>query len=246
MLRSRFVMFTASSFWVALILVISVFRGGGAGPVGPRLEGSRLPSGLSPAKQAAELADLGDYEGAWQLYHEALAAEPEDVSLWYALGVTLSRLGQRQETEAAFRYVVARGNPDSGEVKAARQWLVGAGVLAPPVVFTATEPAEVVDAKAAVKGRVAWSAPERDTPPAKARILLQGLSGAAKGKRFTTRVALGETYRFERLPAGAYRLIGALAGQRLWDLTVAVEEKDIVLDLTRENSSPNVAVALNQ
>lgn len=246
MLRSRLVMFTASSFWVALILVVLVFRGGGAGLVEVPFQGPKLLSSPNPAKQAAELADLGDYEGAWRLYHEALAAEPEDVSLWYALGVTLSRLGQRQETEEAFRFVLARGNEDSEEVKAARQWLVDAGVLAPSVVFTATETVEAVDAKAAVKGRVTLGAPGRDMPPAKARILLHALSGAAKGKRFTTRVALGETYRFERLPAGSYRLIGALAGQRLWDLTVEVEEKEIVLDLTRENSSTSVAVALSQ
>ena len=135
MFKSRLFMFTASSFWVALILVVLVFRGGGAVPVEPSLRPSGLPSGLSPAKQGAALADLGDYEGAWRLYHEALQVAPEDVSLWYALGVTLSHLNQRQETEEAFQYVVSHGASNSEEVRLARQWLVSAGVVAPPVTF---------------------------------------------------------------------------------------------------------------
>lgn len=243
MLRSRFVMFSASSLWIALILVVSVFRGGGAVPLEPRLE----PSSLNPAERAAALADLGDYEGAWRLYHEALSAVPEDASLWYALGVTLSHLNQRKETEEAFQYVVNRGNPDSEEVKQARQWLISAGVLARPVVFTAAaETAEAAEAKATLKGKVTWGEPEPGKAPLKARLVLHGVNGAAQGKRFTTRVALGQGYRFERLPAGSYRLVGGIEGERLWDLTVDVEDgKETVHDLSKETSS-NPTVALNQ
>src|SRR3989304_2259026 len=86
MIRSRFVMFSASSLWIALILVVSVFRGGGAVPLEPRLEASTL----NPVEQATALADLGDYEGARRFYQEALSAVPEDASLWYALGGGLS------------------------------------------------------------------------------------------------------------------------------------------------------------
>jgi len=151
MIRSRFVMFSASSLWIALILVVSVFRGGGAVPLEPRLEASTL----NPVEQATALADLGDYEGARRFYQEALSAVPEDASLWYALGVALSHLNQREETEEAFQYVVNHGTPDSGEVKQARRWLISAGVLAPPVVFTATaETAEAVEANATLKGKV--------------------------------------------------------------------------------------------
>ena len=243
MFRSRFVMFSASSLWIALILVVSVFRGGGAVPLEPRLESSSL----NPAEGAAALADLGDYEGAWRLYHEALSAVPEDASLWYALGVTLSHLNQRKETEEAFQYVVNRGNPDSEEVKQARQWLISAGVLAPPVVFTAAaETAEAAEAKATLKGKVTWGEPEPGKAPLKARLVLHGVNGAAQGKRFTARVGLGQVYRFERLPAGSYRLVGVVEGERLWDLTVDVEDaKETVHDLSKETSS-NPTVALNQ
>lgn len=243
MFRSRAFMFTASSLWIALVLVVSVFRGGGAVPLEPVLQSS----GLNPAERASVLAELGDYEGASQLYQEALGAAPEDTSLWYALGVTLSRLNQRKETEEAFRYVVNRGNPDSEEVRLARQWLISAGILARPVVFTATaETAEAAEAKAILKGKVSWGEPERGKAPLKARVIIQGLKGAAQGKRFTARVALGQVYRFDRLPAGSYRLVGVVEGERLWDLTVDVEDgKETVHDLSKETSS-NPTVALNQ
>ena len=81
------------------------------------------------AQQAEACVARGDYEEAWRLYYQALQAAPEDVSLWYGLGVALSRLGLGKEAEEAFRYVVRRGRPDSEEVRLARQWLVDAGVL---------------------------------------------------------------------------------------------------------------------
>lgn len=116
LLRSRVAMFAASSVWVAAILVALVFHGGGAIPVEQR------PAELL-AQQAASLAAAGDYDGAARLYRKAVLEEPEDVSLWYALGVALSYLNQRQETVEAFQFVVRRGNPASDQVKAARRWL---------------------------------------------------------------------------------------------------------------------------
>lgn len=235
-------MFTASSIWVALILVVSVFRGGGAVPLEPRPD----PSSLNLVERAAALADLGDYESASRLYYEVLLASPEDVSLWYALGVTLSHLNEREGAEAAFRHVVHRGNPDSEEVRVARQWLVSAGVLARPVVFASALAPDAVVATASVKGKATWDEPGRAGPAPKARILLHGVGGPGEGKRFSARVTLGQAYRFERLPAGSYRLVGSVDGQRLWDLSVDVEDgKETVLDLTRENGA-NPSVALNQ
>lgn len=246
MFKSRGFMFTASSVWVALIFVILVFRGGGAVPVEPRAE-PLSPSVQSLALQAAALSDQGDYEGAWRLYYQALQTAPEDVSLWYALGVTLSRLDQRKATEEAFQYVVRHGKPDSDEMRLARRWLVNAGVLVEPVTFTIkAEPVDVTGDKAALRGKVTWGAPEPNRSPLRVQIVLQGLSGAADGKRFATRTPLGQAYRFERLPAGSYRLIGVAAGQRLWDQTLSIEDgRAVTLDLSKENSS-SITVALYQ
>ncbi len=228
-------MFAVSSLWIALILVVGAFEGSRAATqMAPRPQ----PSGLAPAQEAAALAELGDYEGAWRLYDEALQVAPEDAALWYALGVALSRLDQREETEAAFRYVVDHGKPDSDEVRLARQWLVAAGVLAPQVAFSvAADAAEATAGTAVLKGRATWEKPEAGRPPLKARLVLQGLSGAAEGKRFTTQVPLGQAYRFDRLPAGSYRLVGSAAGHRLWDLTLSAEDgEENSLDLGQDNS----------
>ena len=142
--------------------------------------------------------------------------------------------------------MVTRGPPDSEEVKRARHWLVSAAVLARPGVSTAAaETAEATEATATLKGQVTWGA-EVGRSPLKARILVHGVSGPAEGKRFVKRVTLGQSYRFERLPAGSYRLVGAVGSQHVWDLTVDVEEgKEVVLDLSKDNGS-NPTVALNQ
>jgi tetratricopeptide (TPR) repeat protein len=220
---------------VTLLLVALLFPHGGAGPVGP----GREPASPGPAEQASLLASRGDYREAWALYREALAAAPEDVSLWYALGVTLSHLGERQATEEAFGYVVSRGRSDSEEVKLARRWLVSAGVLAEPVRFKeGPEPTDVPRrGAAAVKGKVAWGEPDPSRSPLRVQVFLEGLDGEARGARFITRVRLGQPYAFEALPAGSYRLTGRVAGERLWELTLAADEgKAVVLNLGKHNS----------
>lgn len=244
MLKSRVFMFTASSMWAALIFVVLVARGGGAVPA--RVEVRPAPSALSLLQQAEVLTARGDYEGAWGLYYRALEAAPEDVRLWYGLGVTLTHLGQQKEAEVAFQYVVRQGRPDSEEVQLARRWLVSAGVLAAPVVFSvAADPAEAKEGQSAVKGTVTWGVPPSGKRPVPVQLQLAGLSGPAEGKRFKTRINLGGTYRFDRLPEGSYRLIGAAAGQRLWDETLRVEDgAEISLDLGKENSpSPTVELS---
>ena len=237
-LSSRSRLFVASTVCLAVILGMFLLRGGGAVSVQP----PEL-SDLGPRRQAAALAARGNYEGAWRLYYQALQATPEDVSLWYGLGVTLSHLNQRKETEQAFQYVVRHGRRGSEEVRLARRWLVRSGVLGEPVAFTTgPEPALAARGDAAtVKGKVTWGAPEPNGPPMRVQLLLAGLSGAAEGKRLRTRAVLGASYRFERVPPGSYRLIGEAAGQHVWDLTLTVEDgKEVILDLGEDNSSNSI------
>ena len=244
MLKSRVLMFTASSLWMALLLVVLVFRGGGAVPR-PADEPRAIVPVERVAQQAAILADRGDYDGAGQLYDQALQTAPENVSLWYALGVARSYLDQRQGTEEAFQYVVRHGDPASDEVKNARRWLVSAGVLAPFVTFTApSEGEDAGRASGAVKGKVTWGEPAPTQPPLKIQMLLHGVDGMAKGKRFVAHATLGQPYRFEHLPAGSYRLIGRAGEHLLWDLAVTVQaDKDITLDLGKDES-PNPTIEL--
>ena len=239
----RPLIFTVMAVCIAAILGTFGLRGAGTLSVEPRPDSS----GPTLAQQAEAMATHGDYMGAWEFYYQALQAAPEDVSLWYGLGVVLSHLNEREGAVNAFQYVVRHGDPASERVRLARQWLGRAGVLVEPVAFTAaSEPVGGQGEKAALRGKVTWGPPEATRPPLRVQVLLQALNGPAEGKRFVTRVGLGESYRFEKLPAGTYRLVGAAAGHRLWELTVDVEDgKEVVLDLGKDNSNnPNATFYL--
>lgn len=238
--NSRPLMFGASSLWVALLLVIFVFRGGGAVPV-PADEPRPEPSVTGLAQQADALAAEGNYVEAWRLYHEALLAAPEDVSLWYALGVTLSHLDERAETQKAFQYVVHRGRPDSEEVRVAGRWLVSAGVLPPPVRFAAsvspTEAPSETLAPGRVRGRTEWRGASVKGAPRGVRIVLAGEDESNRGLTLKTRATLGEPYELDKVPPGNYLLTVRMSETRLWQQRVTVEAgKETVLDLTDANT----------
>lgn len=192
------------------------------------------PVSASPAEEAEALVARGDLQGAWKVYYDALRVEPDDLRLWYGLGLTLSRLDRRKEAEEIFRYVVSRGDPDSEEMKHALHWLVSAAApakaAAPAVPST---PPRQTELWASVGGKVTWGEPE---PPGEAFLVVQGLDKDAP--RAHARVRFGQSYKFDRLPPGAYHLIGGPETEWLWDLRFAVEAGDkLILDLTRENST---------
>lgn len=231
----RVLAITAGAVCVALMIGIVLFGDSGAISVQPR----RAPSAPGPVQQAEALATLGDYEEAATLYRQALEAAPNDVSLWYALGVVLSRLNQWKDTEEAFHYVVRYGEPDAGEVKVARQWLVHRGVLAPSVPFTAgPPPSEPAASTGVLQVKATWGDLGPNAPSVRLRILLHGLSRAATGQRFSRRIALGQLQRFENLPSGTYRLIGRLEGGTvLWDQTIDVTKgNELTLHLSKDTS----------
>jgi hypothetical protein len=192
------------------------------------------PASVSPREQAEALISRGDLEGAWKVYYDALGVEPDDLRLWYGLGRTLSRLNRRNETQEIFEYVVSCGDPDSEEVKHARQWLVAAGLVAEPAApAVPAAPPAVTQPWATVRGKVTWGRPE---PRREAFLVLQGLD--KDGARLHTRVPFGHSYRFDRIPAGAYHLIGGAETEWLWDLRFTVEAgQELVLDLSRPNST---------
>src|SRR5215470_16512210 len=81
-----------------------------------------------PETLGAAALEHGDYAKAAALYRQVVERRPQSVSAHYGLGVATSNLSQR---------VVANGKPGSVEVEAARSWLITAGVIRKPAVFTA-------------------------------------------------------------------------------------------------------------
>jgi tetratricopeptide (TPR) repeat protein len=136
---------------------------------------SEPPAHSSSARQAALLAARGDYEGAARLYYEAfeqaLGAAPDDVLLWYALGVTLQHLSQGKAAAQAFEKVVQHGRPGSREVRLARLWLeignvvVGPVEVAAPAEEAAPPPAEGPSASAPIRTETPAAPPEPPAPP---------------------------------------------------------------------------------
>ncbi len=220
--HSRPLMFTASSVWVALILVIFVFRGGGPAPLEPRL----APPAPSLLQQADALAALGDYERAAEKYRAAVEREPDDVSLRFALGSALSHVGRQEETVEQFRLVVMRGDPGLAEVQTARRWLVRAGVLAEPVVFASSMAAGGAVPKGRVTGKTEGGSDQ-------VKIALHGDEESNKDVAFDTSVKAGEPYEFEQVPPGTYRLTARVSETQVREHKITVEPgTETVFDLT--------------
>ncbi len=188
------------------------------------------------------LAARGDYEDAALKYQQAANQEPDDVSLRFALGSALSHLGRREETVQQFRFVVARGKPDSAEVQAARRWLIAAGESAEAVTFAPS------GETAAAPSGSPQRPPAFDLPPGKVRGKIEARGGQGRDvhisligdEQWNTNLAfpltgrLGQPFEFDKVPPGNYRVTveDRETGDHLWDEPVTVTAgKETVLDL---------------
>lgn len=183
------------------------------------------------------LAARGDYEEAAVKYQAAANQVPEGVAIRFALGSALSHLGRREETVQQFRFVVARGKPDSTEVQAARRWLIAAGELGEAVSFApstqatpSASPAPSASQTAVPGGKV------RGQTEAKAgtRQLSLVLADSSRALTFEKTVKLGEAFQFDNVPPGSYRLMveDPEIDTPLWAVEVTVTAgQETVLDL---------------
>ncbi len=207
------------------------------------------PVGSFAAELRAEgdqLAARAEYAAAVVKYQAAVRQAPRDSSIWFALGTALSHEGDREGTIQAFRRVLELGAPDSREVQVAQRWLVKAGVLTAVVPVwggsesvSTTPPAEASassESTGALRGVTEWKGV---TPRAHmmVKIILAGEDGEIQGRTFARTVRLGESYAFERIPAGIYRVTAAAGRFLLWDQKVEVRANvPTVLNLTPANS----------
>lgn len=220
---------------LALVFTIALFLGCQQSPApGP------APVGSLTVRLKAEgdaLAARGDYEAAAVKYQAAANQEPEDVAIRFALGSAFSHLGRRQETVEQFRFVAARGKPDSTEVQAARRWLIAAGELGEAVSFAPSTPATPSASPAPPASQAAVPGGKvRGQTEAKAgtRQLSLVLADWSRALTFEKTVKLGETFAFDDVPPGTYQLtVEDLENDTpLWDVEVTVTAgKETVLDL---------------
>jgi len=229
---------------LAIIALVALFLGCQQSPApGPAPVGSLT---VRLKQEGDALAARGDYEGAALKYQQAANQEPEDVSIRFALGSALSHLNRREETVQQFRFVVARGTPDSAEVQAARRWLIAAGETPSDVSFEPPPQPELAPVAAATQPPT----PVLTRPPGKVRgktearglegldviLALNGESNVEFGIRLRGKV--GQPFQFEKVPPGTYRLAveHGETSEMLWDVPVTVESgKEVVVNLTSAN-----------
>jgi len=196
--------------------------------------------------EADQLMERGEYAKAAGKYQEAVALEPDDMALRFALGTAYSHLGRRAEAAEQFQWVVKRGDPTADHYRGSRQWLVSAGLLADGGVSSAAaDDAVQSQAQQPTKGKVGgsleWPGVNSREWLIKVRVTLTGDDAATKAVNLSRPFRLGERYEFRDLEPGKYRLVakaedGAPAVE-LWDQQVTIEAgKATQLALSAANS----------
>jgi tetratricopeptide (TPR) repeat protein len=196
--------------------------------------------------EADQLMERGDYARAAARYQEAVAFEPDDMALRFALGTAYSHLGRRAEAAEQFQWAVKRGDPEAEYYRSARQWLVSAGLLSDgrsvaAAVETPVKSQEQASSKGKVAGSLEWPGVNPRERLIKVRVTLTGEEDATKSVNLSRPFRLGERFEFLDLVPGKYRVVakaedGAPALD-LWDQPVTVEAgKVTTLPLSASNS----------
>jgi hypothetical protein len=137
-----------------------------------------------------------------------------------------------------FDWVVANAATTSDEARVAREWLEGARRR---TAGAASDAAAKNDRRgdSGVHGRVVWAEGQAPEPLKRFQVHLYGLSqeGTPRGVSFHVRTDRDGNYKFEKIPAGIYKLTDDNVGAPKWRLKVEIREgEDALLDLGPENS----------
>jgi len=174
-------------------------------------------------------------------YRMALQKSPGDLLLHYRLAISASWLDLKDEATTEFEWVVAHTAASSDEHRVAAEWLAGARRSVARVAATTTD-ADARDERAGdsgVRGRVVWSEGQGTEPLKRFQVHLYGLTpdGAPKGVSFHVRTDRDGNYKFEKIPAGIYKMTDDNVGTPKWRLKVEVRPgEDALIDLGPENS----------
>ena len=189
---------------------------------------------VSPAAvargEADQLMERGEYAKAAGKYQEAVALAPDDMALRFALGTAYSHIGRRTEAAEQFQWVVKRGDTGQDYYRAARQWLVSAGMLQDArTVSVGTDGGSQAQqsTRGKVGGPLEWPGVNPRVWMIKVRVTLTGDDDATKSVNLSRPFRLGERYEFSDLAPGKYRLVAkaedGAPSMELWDQRVTVE-----------------------
>ena len=197
-----------------------------------------------PAADAQRAFERRDWAVAAPRLREAIARDPDSVTLHFRLAICATWLDARDEATREFEWVREHTSPDSQEHRAARHWLTEAGVLQGFTLTTASvaEPShdneDIAVTESGLTGQVIWAEPGSAPVPQQRRQLhLMGMPGTpSQGMSYTIRSDEHGRYEFGRVIPGPYKLTDAIVTP-VWRLKVLVERgKRTVLDLMPANT----------
>ena len=188
--------------------------------------------------EALKAFERGDWVPAARLLREAIVKQPTSLRLHYSLAVAASHLELREETIREFQWVVTNA-PGTPEAAAAREWLIGAGVLREEeTVATPPPPVDKEIGNSGLSGRVVWTGGEPPVKTTRMQLFLKGVPGTpTKDIQYVLRTDEDGAFAFKNIASGSYKLTNRIAGEPVWRLRVEVPPaRDMVLDLGPQNS----------
>ena len=192
------------------------------------------------------LMERADYRGAVEKYREAVARDPDDMAIRFALGTARTFLAQRGAAAEDFRMVVMRGDASSIEHREAKRWLAAAGLpseLEPRPATSVTAAKSDAPPAAAERivggrltGRLDWPGADPRKRAVRGELTIQGIEGSNQDVKRSRPISLGGRYHFYDIPPGQYRIVGRFYGTpsdvTVWDQKVLVDDgrpTDLVL-----------------
>ncbi len=208
------------------------------------------PAPTPPATLEVDHAEEGrkalarqDWTAAASHFRKALDKLPGDVGVHYGLAIATSWLDQNEEATQEFQWVVANAPQASEEARVAREWLAGRAGGGPGVASrTEPDPTASGDERvgsSGVSGVVTWDQGGGAAPLKRFQVHLYQLKpdGSAKGVSFHVRTDYEGRYRFNKIPAGTYKLTDNNVTTPQWRLRVEIREGESqALDLSPQNS----------
>jgi len=183
-----------------------------------------------------------DWGTAASHYRVAILKSPDDVLLHYRLAIASSWLDRRDEAMTEFEWVVAHAAVTSDEARVARDWLAGARSRSAARAGAAVADTAVRDERvgdSGVHGRIVWDEGQGTQPLKRAQIHLYALEedGTSKRMSFHVRSDREGNYKFERIPAGTYKMTDDNVGTPKWRLKVVLRPgEDALIELGPDNS----------
>lgn len=197
---------------------------------------------MDHAAEAHKAFERQDWSVATSHYRMALQKSPGDLLLHYRLAISASWLDLRDEATNEFEWIVAHTAATSEEHRVAVDWLAGARRNVARVAAT-TSDADARDERAGdsgVHGRIVWDEGQGQgiEPLKRFQVHLYGLApdGVPKGISFHVRTDRDGNYKFEKIPAGIYKMTDNNVGAPKWRLRVEVRPgEDALINLGPEN-----------